>query len=145
MRLPAPPAHTLRFNHGRRRIAFSAVNVTAVPKRDDDYDQTVIFDLVDNPVITDPYAPRRTPDERSRSRRTRVLGKQRDSPLNPTGGLRVKLAKLPGGCWTELDLVGHSLGPAEISLDLIPRDVRAVLGHGFIKCRDVCGIVGGSE
>ncbi len=113
--------------------------------RDNDYDQPVILDRVDHAVIADSHTPCRSSGEGTRSGRPRVIREQRDGALDPTSGLRGELAELPGGSGPQLDPVWHRLGPAEISLDLVPRNVWTFLGHSLVECGDVFGILGRSE
>ncbi len=118
------------------------VDVPSVSKSHYDDQKHLVFDRVDDAVTADPDTKAWPPLESSRTGRSRVLGKQGDCALDATTNLRVELAQGAGCRRTEFDCDSRSL-PAKVSLDLLPGDVRSLLGHRRVEGRDDLGVLQG--
>jgi len=68
------------------------VDIAAVLGRDYDDEQHVIFDRVDDAIVAYPYPPCGTATQRPGSRRTGILGQQRDRSLHSARDLSIEFA-----------------------------------------------------
>lgn len=109
-----------------------------MPERDDHDEQSVVFDGVENTVVAHPNAVPLTTPQRFRPGRSGVYGQKRDRTSNACLVLPVYAFEGSQSSWANVDFIGHEMpSPAEIGLDLIPRDVRTLFGHSSIECLNV--------
>ena len=109
-----------------------------MPESDDHNEETVVFDRVDNAVVADSDSKAFSTAEGFCSGRSRIGGQECNRASNARLVLSVYTLQRTKSSGTNLDLISHvSRSPAEVCFDLIPRDVRALFGHGCIKSCDI--------
>ncbi len=86
-------------------LVRSLIDVTSMADGNNHDQQHSIIDGVDDSVVPNPQPVTLSTSQRPRRRRARILGEQRNCPLNP--GLRrsINLAKFAKGCRSKFDAV----------------------------------------
>lgn len=94
--------------------ASALVDVSSVAERYDDYEQHVISDCVDNPVVADAHPIGRSASQRPGGGWPWILREQRDRSLNPRLNVGIELAKGSSRCRPDLDPVGAHCQPRSV-------------------------------
>ncbi len=105
-----------------RSNTSAIVGIAAVTEPDNHDDQLVVFDRVDDAVVTHTDAKAGAPTQGSGSGWPRILSQKGDGSLNATTHLWIHLAQRSCRRWAEVRSGTRSL-PAQILLDLFPRNV----------------------